>query len=379
MTQFQPKINTDHPTTAPKQGKPRILVAPLDWGLGHATRCIPVIRELLKQGAEVWIAAEKAQAAILTEAFPDLPLLPLFGYQAEYAKTRSGLIWKMITQAPRLLHIIREERRWLKKIIRDYQIDAVISDNRYGLHHSSIPCVFITHQLWIETPFGERAGQLLQQFNYRYINRFSQCWVPDYAGEQNLAGRLSHPVKKPAIPLTYTGPLTRLDNLAIETDKEHLLILLSGPEPQRSILEEKMINELAMYNGTATLVRGLPGNAGLLPSTNQLHFYNHLPAAQLNAEIHKATRVICRSGYSSLMDMARLQKKLILIPTPGQTEQEYLGQLYQERKTALCISQDNFSLTAALQAASTFPYQPFPEEATVSLATGIQQLIASID
>lgn len=378
MTQFHSKINTDHTKTAPKQEKPRILVAPLDWGLGHATRCIPVIRELRQQGADVWMAAEKAQAAILKEAFPDLPLLPLFGYQVEYARTRTGLAWKMITQTPRLLHTISEEKRWLKKTINEYHFDAVISDNRYGLHHPSLPCIFITHQLWIETPFGERAGRLLQRLNYRYINRFSQCWVPDDAGKQNLAGRLSHPEKMPAVPVTFTGPLTRLDNLTIPTIKNHLLILLSGPEPQRSILEEKMIGELAQYNGTATMVRGLPGNAGLLPSTNQLHFYNHLPAAQLNEEIHKADIIICRSGYSSIMDLIRMQKKLILVPTPGQTEQEYLGHLHQEMKTAICISQSSFSLANALQAAAVFPFQPFPGSGSGSLSAAIQQLLASL-
>jgi len=353
-------------------------VAPLDWGLGHATRCIPLIRELLAQGAEVWLAGEGAQAALLKEAFPDLPLLNLPGYQVEYAKTKTGLVFRLLLQIPRILVSIRQEHRWLKKAVRDHQLDAVISDNRFGLYHKTIPGIFITHQLRIQVPVMKRAEQWLQRINYRYISRFTACWVPDHATAPGLAGALSHPEKMPAVPVSYIGPLSRFERIGQPVVSPHLLALLSGPEPQRSLLEEKLIAELVHYNGTATLLRGLPGNSSMMPSTNMLRIYNHLPSAALNEELHKAPIVICRSGYSTLMDLAALEKKSILVPTPGQTEQEYLAALYQEQQTALAVEQTEFSLPVALKKADAFTYRPFPLTGKNELSPVISRFLASL-
>jgi uncharacterized protein (TIGR00661 family) len=378
LTQFSSKINPDQPEIPGKQGKPRILLAPLDWGLGHATRCIPIIRELQEQGAEVLLAAEGAAATLLKEAFPELAMLNLEGYRVRYAKTKTGLVLKMLGQTPRLLGVIKREHRWLKKAVKDYQIDAVISDNRYGLYHSAIPCIFITHQLLIKIPFGKKTERWIQKINYGYIQRFSACWVPDHPASPGLAGELSHPALTPSNPVHYIGPLSRFEKTETTEQKNHLLLLLSGPEPQRSILEEKILSELAHYPGTATLVRGLPGSDMLLPSSNMIHIYNHLPTAQLSEEMSKASRVICRSGYSTLMDLAVFQKKSILVPTPGQTEQEYLALLYREQKTACTITQQAFTLESALQQAAVFPYHDFPQSGKNSLGPVISRLLGSL-
>jgi UDP-N-acetylglucosamine transferase subunit ALG13 len=360
-------INMDQPVTekylpSGRAGtrKPRILVAPLDWGLGHATRCVPVIRELLAQGCEVWLAGEGAQEQLLKAEFPELPFLALAGYRIRYAKTASGLAWKMIRQGPKLRRAIRQEHDWLKKKLEEHGFDAVISDNRYGLYHKSIPCIFITHQLRIKSSLGIWTEKLLQKRNYKYINRFSECWVPDMPGENNLAGELSHPQKKPVIPLIYIGPLSRFEN---SRDLSHsplgvggLLVLLSGPEPQRTLLENKIVDEISHHNGTATIVRGLPGSFSLIPSTNMLHFYNHLPAEELDKEIQQAEFVIGRSGYSTVMDLVKLKKKNILIPTPGQTEQEYLARYLLQKQIAFSVPQKDFSLADALQQARQFSY-----------------------
>lgn len=340
------------------QGKTRILLAPLDWGLGHATRCIPIIRELLAKGCNVWLAGEGIQKELLKTEFPDLPFLDLPGYRIRYANTKKGLLWKMIRQGPKIRRAIQQEHRWLKKAVKQYSFDAVISDNRYGLYHSKIPCVFITHQLCIKTSMGRWTEKILQKRNYKYINRFSECWVPDTIGENSLAGELSHPDKKPSVPIKYIGLLSRFSYspLGDGGKKNHLLILLSGPEPQRSLLEEKIIHEISHYNSTAVVVRGLPGYASLIPSTNMIHFYNHLPAKELNAEMLKAEYIISRSGYSTVMDIVALQKKSLLIPTPGQTEQEYLGEYLMKNGIAPCMKQENFSLTAALETAANYSY-----------------------
>lgn len=356
-------------------GQARILVAPLDWGLGHATRCIPLIRELISQGAEVWLAGEGAQEKLLKEEFPDLPFLPLQGYRIRYAGSAAGLVWNMFRQLPKMKKAIEQENNWLKKVVLEYKLDAVISDNRYGLYHPDIPSVIITHQLLIKTGWGKWSERILQMRNYAFINRFTQCWIPDEEGPGNLAGELSHPEKKPDLPVRYIGFLSRFIQQQLPEKKDHLLLLLSGPEPQRSLLENIMITGLGDHNGTATVVRGLPGEHTLIPSTNRNHFYNHLPAAALNKEMEEASLIICRSGYSSIMDAMALGKKCILVPTPGQTEQEYLGRSLMEKGIALMIPQKGFSLSGALALSATFNYTIPPAGNSTELSKAVAALL----
>lgn len=368
------------PATEAGLRKPRILVAPLDWGLGHATRGIPVIYELIRQDCDVFIAAEGMQEALLKQEFPSLSFLRLPGYRVKYGRSAMGMLWNIFKQSGKILRAIKSENEWLKKIVDEYGIDAVISDNRYGLYHSTIPCIFITHQLTIKTPFGKWTEKVLQKRNYKYINRFTECWAPDEESQNNLAGELSHPVMKPAIPLKYIGPLSRFQrthDFSNSASTASLLIILSGPEPQRSILEDIIVNDIAHYPGEAIIVRGLPGAVNLIPSTNTIKFYNHLPAKELNKEMNNADYIISRSGYSSIMDITRLEKRSILIPTPGQTEQEYLGKYLQEKKIAISISQNKFSLSSALGSAKSFQYI-IPKMEEGNLQQVILQFIRSL-
>lgn len=358
-------------------GKPRVLVAPLDWGLGHATRCIPIIRELLQQGCEPWIATDEAQQVLLQEEFPQLTFLPLWGYRVKYAKTAPGLLWQMIRQSPRLLQVIKKEHAWLEQVISNYGFRAVISDNRYGLYHPTIRSIFMTHQLTIKSPLGRWSESLLRKKNYNYINRFHECWIPDAAGTDNFAGDLSHPQQLPYTPIRYIGAISRFKKTGTPQRKGHLLFILSGPEPQRTILENVIIRDIATYIGTATIVRGLPGHASMIPSTNMIQFYNHLPGDALNKEMAQAEWVISRSGYSTVMDLAALGKKSILIPTPGQTEQEYLGTYLQQKKMAYHISQKDFSLETALAAAQKLSYS-FSTGENTALSDAVANLISSL-
>lgn len=368
----------NQPLKEKKPGKPRILVAPLDWGLGHATRCIPIIRELLAQGCEVWLAGEGAQEHLLKEEFPQLPFLQLDGYRIRYSRSAIGLLLSIFRQTYKILTAIKKENIWLKKMIAEYDFDGVISDNRFGLYHASVPCIFITHQLAIKSPLGKWSEKILQKRNYRFINRFAACWVPDLESKNNLAAELSHPEKKPVIPLKYIGPLSRFvsssSSIGGNGGKEgHLLIILSGPEPQRSILEDKIVKEVSHYNGMATIVRGLPGSSSLIPSSNMIHFYNHLSTDELNKEMLHAKYVISRCGYSTVMDLVVLQKKSILIPTAGQTEQEYLSKYLSQKQIAFCISQKEFSLDTALAKAKQFTYH-FPE---INNGPVLQQVVSN--
>jgi len=217
----------------------RVLIAPLDWGLGHATRCIPIIQSFQALNIEVVIAAEGACANLLSKEFPNTRLIPLRGYRVQYAKSAMGLMGKLLLQVPKILSSIRSEHRWLEKIITEEKIDLVISDNRYGLYSKNIPSVFITHQLLIKAPF-RFLEQIIQKINYRYINRFSICWVPDAASNEiNLAGVLSHPSKLPEIPVSYLGIVSRIKATELKENKYNYCFLLSGPEPQRTILEKR--------------------------------------------------------------------------------------------------------------------------------------------
>ena len=360
---------------AQSSAKPRILVAPLDWGLGHATRCIPLIRSLLTNGAAVWLAGEGTIAVLLKTEFPELPLLPLPAYGIRYGKTKYGTLATLMRQLPKLRRAIRREQAWLQEIVATHQIDAVFSDNRYGLHHPDVISVFITHQLLVKTPL-RATDALLQKFLYRYINQFDACWVPDAEGPLNLAGDLAHPQKPPRIPVTYLGPLSRFA-LQPPVLTHYVLILLSGPEPQRTLLEEKILEQTKLFQNPIFMVRGLPGHTGLPPVPYQVTIVNHLPAATLQKAIEAAAFVVSRCGYSTVMDMMMLRKKCIFVPTPMQTEQEYLAQQLLKKSFALSIPQQKFNLKAAVTLAASFPYR-FPELAPGTLDDAVQALLSAI-
>ena len=248
-------------------------------------------------------------------------------------------------------------------MIKEHQFDAVISDNRYGLHNDEITSIFITHQLRIKSSVGKWTEKLLQKRNYSFINKFKTCWIPDHPGKHNLAGELSHPEIYPQIRVQYIGPLTRFEKKQVNEKKNYLLVILSGPEPQRSIFEDKIVNEISHYPFAATVVRGIPGSPNLIPSSGMIHFYNHLPAKILNNEMQEAEFVISRGGYSTIMDIAALQKKSILVATPGQTEQEYLGTYLMDKKMSVAVDQKDFSLNKSLELARSFDYK-LPDTST---------------
>lgn len=335
--------------------KPRILVAPLDWGLGHATRCIPIIRTLLANGAEVLLAGEGKIAHLLKTEFPELPLLPLPGYGIRYGTTRWGTFTALVRQLPKLVEAIKAEKAWLRQAVAAYNIHAVLSDNRYGLHHPGVYSVFITHQLQIKTGL-RTTDRLLQQQVYRHIQRFNACWVPDVAEAPGLAGGLAHPKWLPPLPVTYIGLLSRFGPPA-PVLTHYILILLSGPEPQRTLLEEKLLQQAKLFQNPILFVRGLPGHTGLPPVPYHVTIVNHLPSHTLQKAIEGAQFVIGRCGYSTVMDMLTLQKKCIFIPTPAQTEQEYLARHLMQQNQALCIPQQRFQLKSAVALAETFSYQ----------------------
>ena len=346
-----------------KQSRPaRILIAPLDWGLGHTTRCLPVVKAFQGQGAEISIACNEQQAGLLRSEIEGVRILPLEGYRLQYAAAYGATILKIALQIPKILTSIKRENQWLRDLLAREKFDVLISDNRFGLHHPSVYSIFITHQLRIQVPFSQWLENRLQKRNYHFINQFDECWIPDLPNEPNLAGSLSHPHQLPATEIKYIGPLSRFKaEVKSNLNSRDLVILISGPEPQRSIFEKKCLSELKDFNGKAALVRGLPLERSYLENFGNVSFFNHLPADELGEILGSAKFVVSRSGYSTVMDMAALKKKSIFIPTPGQTEQEYLAEYLMEKKFCFAIKQKDFSLQDALTRAANFEYADFSQ------------------
>jgi UDP-N-acetylglucosamine transferase subunit ALG13 len=310
---------------------------------------------LLERGCTVFIAAEGAAAHLLRAEFPTVVMLPLKGYRIRYAKSKLGLVLRMASQIPKIIGSIRYENAWLQETIQTHQIQLVISDNRYGLYSQQIPSVFITHQLTIKMPF-QWLEKWVQRINYHYINRFTACWVPDLAGTENVAGLLSHPKKFPAIPVSYLGLLSRFtatENQSIEYD---YCVLLSGPEPQRTLLENIVCAQISHIGGKKIIIRGKPGVDEEKTMDDNTTIVSHLNGYALAQVMQQSRYIISRSGYTSVMELLALQKKSILIPTPGQTEQEYLAELLPQQHWAFSVVQNQFNLTTAIAAAEQFDY-----------------------
>ncbi len=338
----------------------RILIAPLDWGLGHTTRCIPIIEHLLQGGHHVIVACNTWQQSFLAQTFSTIEFVYLNGYDISYSHALKPAKAANLKLIPQVCNAIKAEQDWLQQNIATLKPDAIISDNRYGLYSKTIPCIIVTHQLQVQTGMGAAANRLVQRMHYRFLEQFNEVWVPDVAGEPNLAGHLSHCTKLPA-NTRYIGLLSQFEKKQQATQNGgYLLILLSGPEPQRSMLSALLWDQLQHHKGKVVFVAGseaAPQPAATIPQ--HITYHKTLSGGQLAATITAADLIICRSGYSTLMDLILLGKKALLIPTPGQTEQEYLSTHLQAQGVFPAMTQNGFNLAVALATAEDFPYQ-FP-------------------
>ena len=359
-----------------KKISPSVVVAPLDWGLGHATRCIPLIKSLLNAGCSVSIACNKTAQSLFLQEFQNLHYLPLRGYNIRYSSSKRLFAFKILQQIPKIIFSIWYEHMWLREAIKQYDFDFIVSDNRYGFYHKNKPSFFITHQLFIQTPFPWLSKKL-QKINYRFINRFKACWVPDFPFEPNLAGILSHSKQLPSIPVHYLGLLSRLTLQKEAKTKYKWLFMVSGPEPQRTIFEALCCKVIEQLNDNILLIRGLPQSEKVLKVPEYCTVFNHLPTQQLEMAFAQSEYVISRAGYTTVMEVISMQKKSILIPTPGQTEQEYIAKhLYQQQWCFTCEQQDD--LFAQIKNAEAFSYQ-FPTLATSTLKEVINSAILKSD
>jgi hypothetical protein len=324
-------------------GDLRILVAPLDWGMGHATRCIPVISELLKQGVQVVIGADRGPLKVLREAYPELEFVRIPGPVITYRN--KSFVLNMLRQTTAFIKGLQQENELLSKIISDLSIGGVISDNRLGLYSKKVPTVIMSHQLNLKFPFLSRS---VNGINRILMNRFSNIWIPDFAGDIALSGELSE-YKNTMKPI-FVGPLSRLTTTeideGIELPENFSTCILSGPEPRRTMLEKKVLEGLERASGTWVVVRGLPGETGTEKKGRHL-ILNYANSRILKTIFSRTDWILSRSGYSTVMDIVTMKKKAVFIPTPGQTEQEYLASYYQEKNWYSKMDQEAFNLIDA--------------------------------
>jgi uncharacterized protein (TIGR00661 family) len=360
-----------------------ILVCPLNWGLGHATRCIPLIRQLMERNCRVVVAASGASLKLLQQEFGSWVEYKEFpGKEISYSLGRF-MILKLTTQLPAFLYSIYKEYRWIQKQVKHIKPDIIISDNRYGARSGAAVSVFMTHQLFVRMPPRLRLFQgLANRINHMFIRAFNHCWVPDFSDAPGLSGDLSHRRQLPFVQ--FIGPLSRF--LAIENYKgsgvsdrlprDFILVILSGPEPQRSLLEEKLKDELS--EEVLVGFRAVPGKMQLEKSGNH-YWFDHGNVDLMGWCMKNCRLVISRSGYTTLMDLAVFGKKAVLIPTPGQTEQEYLAGLFSRQKYSVSFDQKDLSgIREALAECETLAGVPETSD-SVLLSKCIDQVLKEVE
>ncbi len=334
----------------------RILVAPLNWGLGHAARCIPLVKSLENLGAEVLLASDGVALDLLKAEFLQLPAFELPSYRIRYQSP--NMIRNIAWQLPRIAYAVRAEQWETERLVSENGIQGIISDNRYGCFSSHANSVILTHQLHLRVPnrfLKWSATQVLR----RALGNFDEVWAPDTAGEPNLSGELSHGGEPTVHPkVQFIGPLSRLkaDDSAAEYD---VAVVLSGPEPQRTYLEQRLLEQAMLLPQKFIFIQGKTRAKEHYYVAENVEVVSYLTSQKLNEILLASEVLVCRSGYSSVMDLAALGKKALLIPTPGQTEQEYLADFFAQQNIFLVQKQDDIDLETGLEkVAETTGFQP---------------------
>ncbi len=352
-------------------GAKKVLVCPLGWGLGHASRDIPIIDHFLKLGCEVLVAGDSQQLSLLNQRFPGVKSILFPSFKVKFSKRKSQL-WPL-TRITFILpfHIIKEHFS-LKQLIREHQIDIVVSDNRYGLWNRHVKTILITHQLKVFFPkpfrFLEPVGELFIKY---FIKKFDECWVPDLLGNENLAGELSHPSVK-IDNVKYIGVLSRFSNYEVDKSLEafDLIGIASGPSPQREMFIDE-VAKLARRHLLKTLImKGEPELGTIIHEVDGIKYVGHLEDYRFASYVKSAKHVICRAGYSTIMDMVALDVKPLIVPTPGQTEQEYLAKYldgkgifrFIEQNKIETIDIDDFAYRGSSLDNSAIPLNSFVEQ-----------------
>lgn len=329
----------------------KILVCPLDWGLGHASRCIPVIETLLIQGHRVAIGGSGRSLQLLQQEFPDLEAFAIRGFSPWYPKR--GPVWQgLFRQLPAFLKSIYNDKHQLRELLKKQPFDVIISDNRYGLHSAATRNVLITHQINLAIPNSLRLlGGLVKVVNRYFLSHFHEVWIPDFSGGPSLGGNLSH--GSPPSHARYVGPLSRMEAKNPETKEKgyDVVAVVSGAEPQRTLFEQLLVQHLAGYAGKSLILLGKPEAPDGPRVSGNITLMNHAASSTIANYLQQAKVVISRPGYSSIMDLGALGCKALMVPTPGQTEQEYLAKLHAQNGAISTMQQSGGDMLAKAEEA----------------------------
>lgn len=322
----------------------KILIAPLNWGLGHATRCIPLIHQYLSAGEEVVLGGDGESIALLRRTFPTLRVIDLPSLELRYAKNtkQRGFYMRAI---PALICFTIADHCYLRQLLAMEHFDMVLSDNRFGLYTRQTHCVYMTHQLYVRLPkrlqFFQPLARMLHEYFYK---KYDEVWVPDYSSPtNNLAGALAHGGEFDNRAV-YIGPLSRFVSHAISEATHHetyqIVAILSGLEPQRTIFEQELIKRFSETDISVLIVQGKINNPMRKTQIGTITIVPYLSDNELQTHMLHAEKIIARSGYSTIMDLATLGllSKAELHPTAGQSEQEYLSQIHQASHHTSCTT-----------------------------------------
>ena len=300
----------------------RIIFCVLNWGLGHASRSVPVIHELLSQGFYVELASDGRAGGLLKSEFPELVYHEMPGYDVSYPS--ENMQWNIVKQFPKIVSAISSEKSWVRQLHKVNPFDILISDNRYGCRIPGVYNIMISHQIKPLTG-SESTNWLASRISQRMFSKYDEVWIPDEKA-MRLSGYLGD-----ASGLSNAhciGLLSR--NLSVGTSiskKYKSVAILSGPEPQRSYLESWVRKQWSDWKEPHLIVRGVTeGSSEIRQLTDSGYEVDFLSGRAWQNAILSAEVVVGRSGYSSIMDYISWRKKCILIPTPGQYEQEYLSE-----------------------------------------------------
>jgi len=338
----------------PPPSQKRILYAVLNWGLGHAVHSVPMIRSLSKNN-EVILAATGRALAFLKDEFPHLQSINLPDYTIQYASKQRLLVVRLILQVPAMLVSLLREHWQTEKIVRERDIDLVISDNRYGVYSGKVPSFFVTHQLRFKLPRTIRKFEVISEwFNRWYFRKYTGVLVLDEAGKENMSGDLAHSGKICRHPkLAYIGLWSTVHKENVSQDID-VLAVISGPEPHRGIFGKKVIEQMKNMPENKVVILGKPEDTGKDYSYPGLQVYSFKNRKEVNDLLNRAKIVVCRSGYSSTTDLVSLKKPALMVPTPGQTEQEYQAEYYRDKGYFYMVSQEEMNLSVDLKTAKKF-------------------------
>jgi len=332
----------------------KVLFAVCSWGLGHATRDLPLIRGILKAGHDLTLVGKGRSLDLLRNELKDrCHYVSIPDYSSAYSE-KDFSVTKFVGYFPIYINEIVKEHSRIKRLVREKKYERIVSDSRFGVYDKEIPSYFISHQLRFIAPARVKLFEMATEgFNYSFFKEnFSMFLVPDNK-ENPLSGDLSHNLKYfKESKVKYLGIFSDLKKREVEQDIDYF-ISLSGPEPQRTVLEKIILKQAPLLKGKVVIALGKPEDRKER-IFNHLHIFDYLERKRQEEIMNRAKLVITRSGYTTLMELVALEKKALLIPTPGQTEQVYLAEYHKRKKNFYSVTQDKLNLVRDVEKANEY-------------------------